>query len=103
MRVLYILIPALSLPGTAMAQSATTTTNRATAARPAAQPSPRPAARTPTPAQAAQHQRMRDCNAEARRRSLTGTSRKDFMRPCLGGNMPAATGAGAGSAPPSRR
>jgi hypothetical protein len=33
---------------------------------------------------------MGDCNAEARRRSLTGTTRKEFMRPCLGGRMPAA-------------
>lgn len=88
MRVFYILILALSLPAAAMAETPSTTT-RTTAARPAAQPAARPA-RTPTPAQAAQHQRMRDCNAEARRRSLTGTSRKAFMRPCLGGRMPAA-------------
>jgi len=102
---ILILIMALSLPPGAMAQSAaaTSTTTRTTAARPAAtrpaaQTPPRPA-RTPTPAQAAQHQRMRDCNAEARRRSLTGTSRKEFMRPCLRGNMPAATGNAAAPAP----
>lgn len=49
-----------------------------------------PQARQPTPAQAAQQQRMRDCNAEARRRNLSGTERSAFMRPCLSGNMPTA-------------
>jgi hypothetical protein len=80
-----------------MAEAAPATANRSAATR-AARP-----ARTPTPAQAAQHQRMRDCNAEARRRSLTGTTRKAFMRPCLGGHMPSAVGEGAAGAPPAPR
>ncbi len=36
-----------------------------------------------SPAQQAQQQRMRDCNAEARRRSLSGEPRKSFMKTCL--------------------
>jgi hypothetical protein len=87
MRILYTLLLALSLPAAAMAETAATTTTRTTATRPSARPT-----RPPTPAQAAQHQRMRDCNAEARRRSLTGTLRTEFMRPCLGGRMPPAAG-----------
>jgi hypothetical protein len=39
--------------------------------------------RTATPAQAAQQERMRSCNAEARTRSLEGDARKAFLRDCL--------------------
>ena len=93
MRVAPILILALSLPAAALAQTAG-------GASPA--PTVRPA-RTATPAQAAQQQRMRDCNAEARRRNLSGSLRQSFMRPCLSGNMPSAGGDGATGAPPSPR
>jgi hypothetical protein len=46
----------------------------------AAAPSP---AAAQSAAQQAQQQRMRDCNAEARRRSLSGEPRKSFMKTCL--------------------
>lgn len=97
MRVAPILILALSLPAAALAQTAGGAPGGASPA-----PTVRPA-RTATPAQAAQQQRMRDCNAEARRRNLSGTPRQSFMRPCLSGNMPSAGGDGATGAPPSPR
>jgi hypothetical protein len=40
-------------------------------------------AREPTAAQLAARERMRNCNAEARSRSLRGDPRKTFMRECL--------------------
>lgn len=97
MRMLPLLFLSLALPVAAMAQVVVGTPGGA-----APSPTARPA-RTPTPAQAAQQQRMRDCNAEARRRGLSGNSRQVFMRPCLAGNMPSAGGEGATGAPPSPR
>jgi hypothetical protein len=97
MRLAPYLILALFLPAAAMAQAVSPpegTAQTTITTRPA---------RTPTPAQAAQQQRMRDCNAEARRRNLTGTARQAFMRPCLAGNAPSAGGDGATGAPPSPR
>lgn len=49
--------------------------------------SPAPAAepRSPSPAQAAQQQRMRDCNAEATEKHLAGDPRRAFMSECLAG------------------
>lgn len=32
-----------------------------------------------------QHQRMKDCNAEAKSQALKGQARKDFMKACLSG------------------
>lgn len=78
--------PAQGAEAPAAAPRATARSARAT---PDEAPTTRPA-RTPSPAQAAQQQRMRDCNAEARNRSLSGAARSAFMRPCLGGNMPTA-------------
>lgn len=43
-------------------------------------------ARQPTEAQAAQQQRMRQCNTDARTNNLTGDARKEFMRRCLSGH-----------------
>ena len=80
-------------PATAPAGGSAPQSRRAPAATAPAGDAPAPAtrpARQPTPAQAAQQQRMRDCNIEARNRNLTGTARSAFMRPCLGGNMPTA-------------
>ncbi|MDB5315805.1 MAG: psiF repeat, partial [Rhodospirillales bacterium] len=57
-------------------------------------------ARTPTPAQAAQQQRMRDCNAQAATRTLRGAPRQEFMRTCLS-NRPADPAAAAIPAPTS--
>jgi hypothetical protein len=37
-----------------------------------------------------QQQRMKDCNAEAKQKSLAGQERKDFMKACLGGKQVAA-------------
>jgi hypothetical protein len=37
-----------------------------------------------------QQQRMKDCNAEAKQKSLAGQERKDFMKSCLGGKQAAA-------------
>ena len=58
---------------------------------------PSPAA-AQSAAQEAQRQRMRDCNAEARQRSLSGEPRKSFMKTCLSrrGAAPEATPAAGG-------
>ena len=37
----------------------------------------------PTKAQAAQHAKMKACNAEAKEKSLKGEARKNFMSECL--------------------
>lgn len=65
----------------------------------AQQPAPAPASppaapgatqpRQPSPAQAAQQQRMRDCNATAGQRQLKGEDRRKFMSDCLAGRVPA--------------
>jgi hypothetical protein len=47
-------------------------------------------ARQPSPAQAAQQQKMKDCNALAGAKNLKGDERKTFMSSCLSGT-PAAT------------
>ncbi len=39
----------------------------------------------PSAAQAAQQQKMKDCNAEATAKSLKGDARKTFMSSCLSG------------------
>ena len=39
----------------------------------------------PSSAQAAQQQRMKDCNTTAKTRSLAGDGRKQFMSACLSG------------------
>lgn len=40
-------------------------------------------ARPPSEAQAAQQQRMRQCNTDARTNNLSGDARREFMRRCL--------------------
>jgi hypothetical protein len=35
-----------------------------------------------------QQQKMKDCNAEAKTKALTGDDRKTFMSHCLGGGTP---------------
>lgn len=40
-------------------------------------------AKTPSPAQAAQQQKMTDCNKQAAAKSLKGDERKAFMSQCL--------------------
>ena len=47
-------------------------------------------ARQPSEAQAAQQQRMRQCNTDARANNLSGDARKEFMRRCLAGQVGAA-------------
>ncbi len=37
----------------------------------------------PSPAQAAQQQKMKDCNAQAKTKNLAGDERKTFMSQCL--------------------
>jgi psiF repeat len=37
----------------------------------------------PSPAQAAQQQKMKDCNAQAKTKGLTGDDRQKFMSQCL--------------------
>jgi hypothetical protein len=50
--------------------------------------------------QKAQHQRMRDCNAEAKEKGLKGQDRKDFMKTCLsGGKVTAQAGEASASTP----
>lgn len=44
----------------------------------------------PSAAQAAQQQKMKDCNAEATAKSLKGDARKTFMSSCLSGAPAAA-------------
>lgn len=41
--------------------------------------------RPPTDAQARQQERMRQCNADARRNNLAGDARQRFMSACLAG------------------
>jgi len=41
-------------------------------------------AKQPSAAQAAQQQKMTDCNAQAKTKGLTGDDRKKFMSQCLG-------------------
>ena len=53
----------------------------------------------PTAAQAAQRERMTQCNAEAGKRSLDAEARRPFMRDCLAGRMPPAP---AGTATPAQ-
>jgi hypothetical protein len=45
----------------------------------------------PSPAQAAQQQKMKDCNAQATAKSLKGDERKTFMSTCLSGTPAAST------------
>ena len=49
-------------------------------------------AKQPSPAQAAQQQKMKDCNKQATDEELKGDERKRFMSQCLSGS-PSATGA----------
>src|SRR5271169_384202 len=44
----------------------------------------------PSAAQAAQQQKMTDCNAQAKTKALTGDARKTFMSSCLSGAAAAA-------------
>jgi hypothetical protein len=44
----------------------------------------------PSAAQAAQQQKMKDCNAQATAKSLKGDERKTFMSSCLSGSPAAA-------------
>lgn len=55
-----------------------------------AAPDTTPATRQPSSAQAAQQDRMRDCNTEAGKRNLAGDARRPFMSECLAGRMPPA-------------
>ena len=41
--------------------------------------------REPSPAQAAQQEKMRRCNADAREQSLQREARRSFMKECLSG------------------
>jgi hypothetical protein len=50
--------------------------------------------RQPSEAQAAQQQRMRQCNTDARTNNLSGDARKEFMRRCLSGQGGAAPSSG---------
>jgi len=45
----------------------------------------------PSAAQAAQQQKMTDCNAQAKTKGLTGDDRKKFMSTCLSGTPAAST------------
>ena len=45
----------------------------------------------PSAAQAAQQQKMKDCNAQATAKSLKGDERKTFMSSCLSGTPTAST------------
>ena len=45
----------------------------------------------PSAAQAAQQQKMKDCNAQATAKSLKGDERKTFMSTCLSGTPAAST------------
>ena len=45
----------------------------------------------PSAAQAAQQQKMKDCNAQATTKNLKGDERKTFMSSCLSASAPAAT------------
>src|SRR5436190_16902901 len=50
-----------------------------------------PAAQTAQSPQAAQQQKMKECNANATSQKLKGNARKDFMSSCLSGNAAAST------------
>jgi hypothetical protein len=91
----------LGLPLAGMAQTASGT---APGAASGTAPAPAPASptpRQPSAAQAAQQERMRDCNAEAGKRSLAGGARRPFMSECLAGRMPPAPAAQPSAAQPS--
>lgn len=54
--------------------------------------------------QLAQQQRMRDCSAEAKSKTLAGDARKAFMKTCLsGGKVTAEAGTEVASAPEGRK
>ena len=44
----------------------------------------------PSDKQAAQQQRMKDCNAQASKKDMKGDERKAFMSKCLSGDKPSA-------------
>ena len=46
-----------------------------------------------TPAVNSQQQKMKDCNAQAKTKALTGADRKTFMKTCLSGSTAAAAAA----------
>jgi hypothetical protein len=46
-----------------------------------------------TPAVNSQQQKMKDCNAQAKTKALTGADRKTFMKTCLSGSSAAAAAA----------
>jgi len=48
---------------------------------------------TATPAVNSQQQKMKDCNAQAKTKALTGADRKTFMKTCLSGSTAAAAAA----------
>jgi hypothetical protein len=50
-----------------------------------------PATQTAQSPQAAQQQKMKECNANATSQKLKGNARKDFMSSCLSGNAAAST------------
>lgn len=104
-----LLAVALGMPGLAGAQGTATTpapaarapgnTTGNTTGNTVGNTSGNATQRQPTPAQAAQQERMTNCNAEARTRNLSGEPRQGFMRECLAGRMPpAAPAAGQPSA-----
>lgn len=47
--------------------------------------------KTPSPAQAAQQEKMKQCNADAKTKDLKGDERKKFMSECLGAKAEPAT------------
>jgi len=63
--------------------------------------SQKPAAQTAQSPQAAQQQKMKECNANATSQKLKGNARKDFMSSCLSGNAAASTPAATPAAPAS--
>jgi len=81
--VLATTMAALLLCGAAQAQTAVTPTANPPAANPPATAAPASPAKPVSAAQQAQRDRMRDCNADARTRSLKGDERKTFMSNCL--------------------
>ncbi len=51
-----------------------------------------PAKKPPSEKQLAQRAKMKSCNAEAKSQALKGDDRKVFMKTCLSGDAPDATG-----------
>lgn len=67
----------------AQGSGATPPVSTATATPPATGNTTTAPRRQPTAAQAAQQERMRNCNAQATERSLRGDARRSFMSTCL--------------------